>query len=234
MQLVMKGALTYAYRSPTIGIWLKLQNTLAGKRDRRGVFKQFLKENNIDTDSIDTQAMTRIKYQIRTHHVEHIADIRDQMAHREIVRLNKVQANIANEYDAANKILLSEKDRLAELKAEYQAVSAQLKKPSLTSLQIAHLQGDSGSLQASVKNQLKAITDLNIKIKSYQDAHKENIKVFDKYLREAHNQYGLLLNSYTKQTGRPLHQIGCTNYDAELRDFGDDSKTYIKELKNGI
>lgn len=225
--------LIYSYDSPSVSLIVKVRNKIAGLVDRTSILRQFLHDNNISIDQVDSKSVTRNKYIIRSQHSDYLAKIRDRALLREATRPYKMRKELQRLLSSTQDILAEESMRLTALNEEYKTIKNKLDNKSLSLLQKAHLQGDKGTLEASIKNQRSTVLGLKQNILEYEKQLKENWKIFNKYYQELKNAYDMVLNSYVKTAGRKLNSVGFTFYDSIMRDIDPDIYKQIKEMIDG-
>lgn len=232
---ILESRDTFRYRvgRSVAPLHVKLNNFFYSRADKQSVKLQFLKDNNITKRAARTHDATKKEYIIRTQHIEHLARIRDRQVLRELLRARHVIAKLHGFKQKVEILLAEEEAYLKALKLDYVGVQKRLTGKDLTPLQKAYLQGDAGTLDASIENQTSAVMRVkNILVdvnRQTEDIH----KLFTSFTSDVRSSYDILLNQYTKVAGRKLNAFGFTLYNSKMRDFDDETTSKVKEFLGG-
>lgn len=229
-----KDTLYYIHDTPMVPRLERLRGWLVGRRDKRSVYRKFLRDNGITSGhDIDGRTFTRDKYFIYTHYVEHLADVRDNHILQEAKRARAVQSRLRVHISKQKEALDKERAILETLRKDREEVKAILKGKQLTPRQAAAHQGRLGDYDASIGNILANVTAIKNQLNEYNEALESSKKEFFEFCEGARNAYELTLNQYIRAAGRKLNSIGFTNYDAVMREFTEETQMKIKELTDG-
>ncbi|QHN42654.1 hypothetical protein GII36_02170 [Candidatus Mycosynbacter amalyticus] len=221
----------YEHTRPSVSIWMRLRGWLAARADRASVRRRFLSDHGATrARDFDRQTIAGEKYLLKTQFLEHLADVRDHHVLREAKRARSVQARLSGLEGEARGVLEREQAQLLEAKHEYTDIKSRLARDDLTALEKANYQGKLGQIEGSVKQQLGVVAKAEDKLADITAAQADSRKEFAEFAQAAHNIYEMSMNAYVKVAGRRLNRLGCTNYDAELRDFTSETTQKIKEL----
>lgn len=217
---------------PKISIWSRLRTRIVGFRDRKGVLRSFLRENNISRIDSSISAATRRTYLMKTHYTEELADLRDKMIQQRITTLSRLQHDISDRISHLNTDIINQTTSHDVLKSELSNIILELKQKAITPLQSIHLQANRGTLEASIENQKATITSTEAEISRLTSIKNENIKLLNRCFNAIDNKFEEIANTYITSAGRLLHKAGHTNFDAELRDYNNDIQNQIEELSH--
>lgn len=229
-----RSAPRYEHTSPSISAWMRLRGWLAARADRSSVRRRFLSDHGVArARDLDKNALKEEKYFLKTQFLEDLADVRDHHILREAKKARSVQAILSVLEGEARGALEREHGQLAEAKSEYADIKTRLARDTLTALEKANYQGKLGQIEDTVKKQLKLAANGEDVLADITAAQADGRKEFAEFAQAVHNVYEIAMNAYVKVAGRRLNRLGYTHYDAELRDFTDETKQKIKELSDG-
>lgn len=221
----------YEHTPPSVSLWMRLRGWLSARADRASVRRRFLSDHGARrARDFDRQTIAGEKYLLQTQFLEHLADVRDHHILREAKKARNVQAKLSLLEGEARGVLERERSQLLDAKRDYAEIKSRLGRDSLTALEKANYQGKLGQIEASVKEQLGVVAKAEGTLADVAAAQADSRKEFAEFAQAAHNVYEMSMNAYVKVAGRRLNRLGCTNYDAELREFTDDTKQKIQEL----
>lgn len=221
----------YTHTPPSVSGWVRLRGWLAARADRASVRRRFLNDHGVGrARDLDGSSLRGEKYLLRTQFLEHLADVRDHHVLREAKKARAVHAKLAVFAQEAHATLDSERAQLQESKRTYTDIKTRLAHHDLTALEKANYQGKLGHIEADVKQQLGVVAKAEARLADITAAQTDARKEFAEFAAGVHNVYEIAMNAYVKVAGRRLNRLGCTNYDAELRDFTDETKRKIQEL----
>lgn len=210
---------------------MRLRGWLAARADRASVRRRFLSDHGATrARDFDRQTITGEKYLLKTQFLEHLADVRDHHILREAKKARAVQAELSVLEGEARGVREREQAQLLEAKREYTDIKSRLGREDLTSLEKANYQGKLGHIEDDVRRQLGVVAKAEDVLADVTAAQEDSRKEFAEFAQAAHNVYEMFMNAYVKVAGRRLNRLGCTNYDAELRDFTSETTQKIKEL----
>lgn len=224
----------YEHTPPSVAMWIRIRGWLSARGDRSSVRRRFLSDHGVArARDLDKKVLKNEKYFLKTQFLEDLADVRDHHILREAKKARTVQATLSVLEGEARSALKREYNQLSGSKQDYVDIKKHLAQDTMTALEKANYQGKLGQIEDAVKKQLGVVAKTEDVLADIIASQVDGRKEFAEFAQAAHNIYEIAMNAYVKIAGRRLNRLGWTHYDAELRDFTDETKQKIKELTDG-